>query len=112
MKDLTIVTSKGEFLVMELLVNVKDVEHTDSTRLEHAGKKIKPIEFVSKLTDEHCKDIVEEYGPFGEYKGSVHPSGGSMRFRAYGNPLRAFKCLMDGSKIGFTNGYLFEVVTK
>src|SRR5690606_3289869 len=42
---------------------------------------------VERLQDISEEDAVEEgcspYGPFGEYRGSIHPNEGSMRYRAY-----------------------------
>lgn len=38
---------------------------------------------------------IERYGPFGEFKGDPHPSGGMMRFRAYSKAARAFQDLWD-----------------
>lgn len=38
---------------------------------------------------------IEKYGPFGEYKGSKHPSGGGMRFRAYQKAARAYQDLWE-----------------
>ena len=58
-----------------------------------------------KITDvrvERLKDISEEdsiaegcskYGPFNEYRGSLHPNSGAMKFRAYSNPIDAYKCV-------------------
>jgi hypothetical protein len=39
---------------------------------------------------------IEKYGPFGEYKGAIHPNGGSMKFRAYERASRAFQDLWEG----------------
>ena len=60
-----------------------------------------------KLTNVRCERLqdiseedavaegIERYGPFGEFKGDPHPSGGMMRFRAYRKAARAFQDLWD-----------------
>lgn len=59
---------------------------------------------VEEIRVERLKDISEEdaiaegienYGPFGEYKGSPNPNGGMMRFRAYERAARAFQDLWE-----------------
>jgi len=54
---------------------------------------------VERLQDISEDDAIAEgcskYGPFGEYKGSLHPNGGSMKYRAYSNPIDAFKCVWE-----------------
>lgn len=59
---------------------------------------------VTNVRCERLQDISEEdaiaegierYGPFGEFKGDPHPSGGMMRFRAYSKAARAFQDLWD-----------------
>lgn len=59
---------------------------------------------VEEITVERLQDISEEdaiaegcssYGPFGEFRGSVHPSGGTMRYRAYSKASRAFQCIWE-----------------
>ncbi len=60
--------------------------------------RIKSIK-VERLQDISEEDAIAEgcclYGPFGEYKGSIHPSGGSMRYRAFSNASRAFQDLWE-----------------
>lgn len=52
------------------------------------------VERLQDISEEDAKaEGIEEYGPFGEYKGSIHPSGGCMRYRAYGKASRAFEDL-------------------
>lgn len=60
-----------------------------------------------KVTNVRCErlhDISEDdaiaegcslYGPFGEYKGSIHPNGGGMRYRGYSTAKRAFQCIWE-----------------
>ncbi len=52
---------------------------------------------VERLQDISENDAIaegiERYGPFGEFKGEPHPSGGMMRFRAYSKASRAFQDL-------------------
>lgn len=52
---------------------------------------------VERLQDISGTDAIKEgcvsYGPFGEFKGSPHPSGGVKKFRAYSNPIDAYKCI-------------------
>jgi len=59
---------------------------------------------IKSVRVERLKDISEEdaisegcclYGPFGEYKGVLHPNGGSMKYRAYSKATRAFECLWE-----------------
>ncbi|MFN3802618.1 hypothetical protein [Belliella pelovolcani] len=59
---------------------------------------------VQDITVQRVQDISEEdsiaegcslYGPFGEYRGSPHPNGGSMRYRAYSTASRAFQCIWE-----------------
>lgn len=109
MNTLNITTNQGSFIIMDLPKQVSEFEHGNETRLVHDGKKMKPINFINKLTEEECKLIVDEYGPFGEYKGSPHPNGGGMRFRAYGSPLSAFKCILNETDMEFENGYVFKL---
>lgn len=60
--------------------------------------KVKSIkkEFLNDITE---SDAVAEgcpkYGPFGEYRGSYHPRGGCMRYRAYSSAKRAFQCVWE-----------------
>lgn len=60
--------------------------------------KVKSIK-VERLQDISEEDAIAEgcskYGPFGEFKGSIHPNGGSMRFRAYSKASRAFQCIWE-----------------
>jgi hypothetical protein len=52
---------------------------------------------VERLHDISEQDAItegiEKYGPFGEYKGSEHPAGGMMRYRAYDTAKRAYQDL-------------------
>ena len=59
---------------------------------------------VEEIKVERLQDISEEdaiaegcseYGPFGEYRGSIHPNGGTMRYRAFSEPSRAFQDLWE-----------------
>lgn len=54
------------------------------------------MERLKIITEDDAKaEGIEEYGPFGEYKGSKHPSGGLMRYRAYNKASRAFEDLWN-----------------
>ncbi len=54
---------------------------------------------VERLQDISEEDAIAEgcfkYGPFGEYAGSKHPSGGAMKYRAYSKAARAFQCIWE-----------------
>ncbi len=54
---------------------------------------------VERLQDISEEDAIAEgcfkYGPFGEYAGSKHPSGGAMTYRAYSKAARAFQCIWE-----------------
>lgn len=59
---------------------------------------------VEDVRPERLQDISEAdaiaegcslYGPFGEFRGSLHPNGGSMRYRAYSKASRAFQCIWE-----------------
>jgi hypothetical protein len=78
---------------------------------------------IERLNDISECDAIEEgcskYGPFGEFKGSIHPNGGSMRYRAYSKASRAFQCIWEtingeGSwcKNPFVWVYEFELIDK
>lgn len=74
---------------------------------------------VERLQDisegEAVKEGVFKYGPFGEYAGSLHPSGGSMRYRAYRSPVRAFECIwesINGPKSWQLNPWVWVVQFK
>lgn len=60
--------------------------------------KVKSVR-VERLLDISDNDAIAEgcskYGPFGEYRGAPHPSGGAMRYRAYGKPKDAYKCVWE-----------------
>ncbi|MFV0376883.1 MAG: hypothetical protein ACK5JD_06215 [Mangrovibacterium sp.] len=50
------------------------------------------VERLNDISDEDAvAEGIEQYGPFGEYKGSPHPAGGAMRYRAYQHAARAFQ---------------------
>ncbi|MDA3867612.1 MAG: hypothetical protein PF489_12815 [Salinivirgaceae bacterium] len=54
------------------------------------------VERIQRISDEDAiLEGIEKYGPFDEYKGSLHPGGGMMRYRAYSNPSRAFQDLWE-----------------
>ncbi|NQY31334.1 MAG: hypothetical protein HRT69_17950 [Flavobacteriaceae bacterium] len=99
-------TGKGEFAV----ITPQATSLEENLALE--GRKLTLIKFLPELTNEDSENVVEEYGPFGEYKGSRHPNGGTMRYRAYGNPITALKCLLKENNIDFNNGYLFRIEAK
>lgn len=84
-----------------------------------------------KITNVRCErlhDISEDdaiaegcslYGPFGEYKGSIHPNGGGMRYRAYSTAKRAFQCIWESingdqswKENPFVWVYEFEIIEK
>lgn len=54
---------------------------------------------VERLLQISEEDAVAEgcskYGPFGEYRGSRHPNGGQMKYRAYSTAQRAFQCIWE-----------------
>lgn len=102
-------TKKGEFVVFDLPIQFKEFNYGGVTKILHEGKKIVPLDFVNTLSKDHCLEIVEEYGPFGEYKGGRHPNGGGMTHRAYGDPLTALKCILKDNNIDFENGYIFKI---
>ncbi len=107
MKTQEITTCKGSFVVMDMPTQLNELSYVDHTTLDYNGKKIKPINFLSDVTESECKEIVENYGPFGEFKGSEHPNGGAMRYRAYGSAVTAFKCLINEE---FENAYVFKII--
>ena len=107
--NLEINTVNGNFLIMDFPPQLNELSYTEETNFNHEGKSISPIEFVKRITEEQCKGIVETYGLFGEYKGSRHPNGGTMIFRAYGTAKQALKCIIDESGLNFKNGYLFKI---
>jgi len=54
------------------------------------------VERLHDISEEDAiSEGIEKYGPFGEFKGSKHPNGGSMRFRAYSKSTRAFQDLWE-----------------
>jgi hypothetical protein len=54
------------------------------------------VERLNEISEEDAlKEGIEKYGPFGEYKGSRHPNGGMMQYRAYGKAARAFQDLWE-----------------
>lgn len=54
------------------------------------------VERLQDISEEDAiAEGIERYGPFGEFKGDPHPSGGMMRFRAYSKAARAFQDLWD-----------------
>lgn len=74
------------------------------------------IERVQNISEEDAiAEGIEKYGPFGEYKGSVHPGGGSMRYRAYSQASRAFQDLwtdINGEESWKTNPWVWAVKFK
>ncbi|MDR6844485.1 hypothetical protein [Flavobacterium granuli] len=84
--------------------------------------KIKSIR-VERLNEITEEDAIQEgcskYGPFGEYKGSIHPNGGAMKYRAYSKASRAFQCIWESingieswNKNPFVWVYEFEQIEK
>lgn len=75
--------------------------------------RIKSIK-IERLQDISEADAIAEgcskYGPFGEYKGSIHPNGGAMKYRAYSKASRAFQCIwetINGEQSWKANPYVF-----
>lgn len=74
---------------------------------------------IERLQDISHEDAIgegiEKYGPFDEYKGSLHPNGGKMRYRAYGSPIRAFQDLwttINGSDSWNKNPWVWVIKFK
>lgn len=55
--------------------------------------KIERLQQISEI--DAISEGCAKYGPFGEYKGSLHPNGGMMRYRAYSKASRAFQCIWE-----------------
>lgn len=54
------------------------------------------VERLQDISEEDAKaEGVRKYGPFGEYRGSRHPNGGYMKYRAYGDAVSAFECIWE-----------------
>ena len=61
--------------------------------LEITDVRVERLHDISE--DAAIAEGIQKYGPFGEYKGSPHPNGGAMAFRAYGKAARAFQDLWE-----------------
>lgn len=102
MKTFEFTTKKGSFILLDLVkIPLKEFTIENKTYV--------PIKFLKDLKDKDCENIVDNYGPFGEYKGGKHPSGGAMKFRAYGSALSALKCVLEDNNIDFKKGFLMKI---
>lgn len=93
-----------------------------SIHLPKSGSRIWLM--VEEIKVERLNDITEQsainegcplYGPFGEYRGSKHPNGGSMKYRAYSKAVSAFACIwesINGEKSWKENPWVWVVKFK
>jgi len=62
-------------------------------KLQLINISAEPLQNISE--EDSIKEGCFKYGPFGEYAGSLHPSGGAMKYRAYQKASSAFKCIWE-----------------
>jgi len=71
------------------------------------------VERVQAITAEDAiSEGCSHYGPFGEFRGSLHPNGGSMKYRAYSKPEGAFQCIwetINGSESWKSNPHVWVI---
>lgn len=74
------------------------------------------VERVQSISEEDAKaEGIEKYGPFGKFKGSRHPGGGMMQFRAYSKAARAFQDLwqdINGEESWNSNPWVWVIKFK
>lgn len=74
------------------------------------------IERLQDISDEDAiAEGIQKYGPFGEFKGSAHPNGGAMKFRAYSKATTAFRDIweeINGQESWQTNPWVWVIKFK